>query len=128
MEVFIHNHWNVVKLTLVNCPFCVLLYCRKEGTHNTPCTPQKPAKLYIGCQNTAAKELMFKLQQNVSKKPPSEPIDVESLQLSNRDNRLKQTKPGSTLSFTAFCSQIGISSSLAEHVSCTEASKTAASC
>ena len=25
MEVFIHSHLNAVKLTLVNCPFCVFL-------------------------------------------------------------------------------------------------------
>ena len=32
---------------------------------------------------------MFKLRQNVSKKPPSKPIDVESLQLSNRGQQAK---------------------------------------
>ena len=35
---------------------------------------------------------MFKLRQNVSKKPPSEPIDVESLQLSNRGQQAKTDK------------------------------------
>ena len=55
-------------------------------------TPQKPAKLQFGYQNTAAKELMFKLRQKVSKKPPSEPIDVESLQLSSKGQQAKADK------------------------------------
>ena len=37
----------------------------------------------------AAKELMLKLQQKVSKKPPSEPIDIESLQLSSKGQQAK---------------------------------------
>ena len=32
---------------------------------------------------------MFKLRQNVSKKPPSEPIDIESLQLSSKGQQAK---------------------------------------
>ena len=41
---------------------------------------------------------------------PKLPVDFNAAcNLAVRDNRLKQTKPGSTLSFIAFCSQIGMS-------------------
>ena len=56
MEVFIHSHLNVVKLTLVNCPFCVFpLYCRMEGTHSTPALHESLQNCILGVKTQQQK-------------------------------------------------------------------------
>ena len=86
MKVLIHNHWNVVKLTLLNCPFYVFLSTVGKKAPTTHQHSTKACKIAYWVPKQSSKSV------NVSKKPPSEPIDVESLELSNRGQQAKTDK------------------------------------